>query len=554
MQKLTAKRMRNLTPRERAQAQYEKNFTQVTKKISRFEKRYFIAMCIKKIAEIKQTKDISFDFEHVWILAIKISATSTGGQRRPTENEIIAIINQIWKLHNCLIPYLENDHNPLVAIRAMANQQSTLQHNFMNSHADIMRQSLLLSENDFLNSHFRNITGISIATYCWIWTLLIAQISNAQNGSIEINIPNLIHNSQTWVSPKEIFLFFKALSITIDEMPDFFCKFTTYDTDFESYFYDSPLKQKPFLYTGSTLRTISNNLTASAASFILPHIFKTCPNKEISGQFKSVFTRKFEEHTGFILSSTGIPYSSEDNIKQLYRKLGKSGNKNNVVDHMLSLASAKKTLLIESKGVEQTDYLKVILDPQTLTKRLEGSHIKGIMQTQQCVHILQQDNQFADHDFYSLIIVNDDYGFSDAASLEKMIGPELLNSTAHKILCPSPIPLERILFVRISTLEKICSSIQDNEYSLEDLLDQIKDRELFNNLEKMHHTLTASHPAETIQKLVTADSPNIRALITQGSGHTGIYSPIQLITKTLNVFNSIKLSKVAALSNIVQRN
>ena len=111
------------------------------------------------------------------------------------------------------------------------------------------------------------------------------------------------------------------------------------------------------------------------------------------------------------------------------------------------------------------------------------------MQTQQCANILANSAQFSDYDFYSFIIVNDDYGFSDAASLERMISPQLLNSTKYKILDPSPVPLEKILFVRISTLEKICSSVQDNEYTLEKLLEQINRRELFNNLERLHLSL-----------------------------------------------------------------
>lgn len=532
-----------LPPKARAQSQYERGFAQVRKKISRFEKHFFIQQCIQKISEIKQANEISFDFEHIWILAIKISATSAGGKRLPTNNEIVAIINQIWKLHNCLIPYLDQDHNPLIAIRALANQQSTLQHNAMKSHADIMRQSLLLAEHKELNIYFKSITGISIATYCWIWTLLLAQSSNSQNGSIEISIPKLIHETQTWVSPKEIFLFFKAFSITIDALPDFFREFTTYDTDFESYFYDSPLKQKPFIFFGYTLKTISNNLAASAASFILPNIFKTSPDKRISGQFKSVFTAQFEKHIGSILSDTRLSYRCEEDIKNLYRELGVSGNKNNVVDHMLTLQDSKKTLLVESKGVEQTDFVKVILEASTLTDRLEGSHIKGIMQSQQCVQILKEHDSFAGHEFYSLIIINDDYGFSDAASLERLVGPELFNSTQYKILHPSPVPLEHILFVRISTLEKICSSIQDSEYSLDELLEQTKDPELYNNLEKLHHLLTTTHPAKAIQKLVNMDSPHVRVLSSQGSGHASIYSPYQLIRKSHHVLSSIRLSK-----------
>ena len=546
MKTVNAKSTAALSPRERAQAQYERGFDQVVKKISRLEKRYFIAACAQKIADIKNTGEISFDFEHVLILAIKISATSEGGKRRPTKKEMVDLINRIWRLHNCLIPYLDPDHNPLVAIRALANQQSTLQHNIMNSHADIMRQSLLLAESEELNNHFKSHIGISIATYCWIWTLILSQTSNSKSGSFEISIPQLIHDSQAWTSPKEVFLFFRAFSITIDEMPEFFSKFTTYDTDFASYFYDSPLKQMPFIYTGRAIRTISNNLAASAASFILPHIFKACP--EISGKFKDVFTKKFEKHTGSILSNTGLPYHSEDSIKQIYRSFGVSGNKNNVVDHMLTLHDSKKVLLIESKGVEQTDFVKVILDPETLRDRLKDNHIKGIMQSQQCANILANSAQFSDHEFYSFIIVNDDYGFSDAASLERMIGPQLLNSTKYKILDPSPVPLERILFVRISTLEKICSSIQDNEYTLDELLKQINRRELFNNLERLHHTLTESHPAEAIQKFVTIDSPHVRALRTQDSGHSGLYSPSQLITKSRHVLDSIHRTKIAVLA------
>ncbi|SCZ75915.1 MULTISPECIES: hypothetical protein [unclassified Pseudomonas] len=526
---------------ERAQELYTQRMGKINKKISHYDQGFFIAKCLKKISEIKRRNEISFDFEHVWILAIKISATSSGGTRRPGDNEIIDIINSLWRVHNCLIPYLEADSNPLVAMRAMISQQSTLQHNILSSHADIVRQANLLADNQCLDDYFKGKFGISISTYCFIWFLLLNQIGASETGSTEINLARLIYESYRYVALRDIYSFFRVFSVTVEELPQFFSKFTTYDSDFGSYFYDSPLKQKPFIFTGKAIRTISNNLSASSASFLLPHLFKD--SKEISSTFKKVFTQKFENYIGAILVWTKLPYISEGEIKELYRRLGYSGKKSNVVDHMLTSPEAKIALIVESKGVEQTDFVKVILDTATLAKRLQDSHIKGIAQSQQCVHILQKDHVLKDYEFYSFIVVNDDYGFSDAESLERMIGTAALTGAPYPVCYPSPILLSRILFVRISTLEKICSSIQDGEYTLFELLERTKNPGQFNNLEKIHHSLTKAHPAEAVAKNISVDSPNIQALMFQKAGRSGSYPLIEYVNDVDRVIKSLAYQK-----------
>ncbi|NNJ17023.1 hypothetical protein CSV86_018435 [Pseudomonas putida CSV86] len=397
------------TAKETAQALYTERSNKIIRKIRGIDRDFFINTCLAKISKIKKNKEASFDYEHVWILAIKIAATHSTGTRKPDNNEIVGIINSLWRLHNCLIPYLASNLNPFVAIRAMFNQQSTLQHHIVKAYADIMRQSHLLSSSTPLNDYLKTKYGISITTYCFIWFVILTQIAESEFGSTEINLGRLIIDCRPYIKIKDIYQFFKAFSISTSEMPAFFANYTTYDSDFESYFYDSPLKRRPFIHKEMTISTISNNLAFSSASFLLPQLFKD--SKEISQTFKKIFTKKFENYIGELLAQTNVTHKTEEQIKDLYRSLGHSGKTNNVVDHMLISPETKIVLLIESKGVEQTDFVKVILDPTTLAKRLEDNHIKGIAQSQQCIGILDKNPDFKGYTFYSFIIVNDDYGF-----------------------------------------------------------------------------------------------------------------------------------------------
>lgn len=523
----TPKKKHKPTAKETAQVLYTERSAKIIKKIRGFDREFFIKTCLKKISKIKRNNEVSFDFEHVWILAIKISATYSTGTRKPDNNEVVGVINSLWRLHNCLIPYLASNLNPLVAMRAMFNQQSTLQHHIVKSYADIMRQSHLLSASEPLNNYLKAEHGISITTYCFIWFSILSQIANSEFGSTEINLGRLVIDCRPYIKIKDIYQFFKAFSISSREMPIFFANYTTYDSEFESYFYDSPLKRRPFIHTGMGIRTISNNLAFSSASFLLPQLLKD--SKDISQTFKKIFTRKFEDYIGELLTQTKMIHKNEEQIKDLYRSLGYSGKTNNVVDHMLISPKTNTVLLVESKGVEQTDFVKVILDPTTLAKRLEDNHIKGIAQSQQCINILDKNPRFKNHIFYSFIIVNDDYGFSDAESLENLIGASALANAKTPVSYPSPIPFSRILFVRISTLEKICSSIQDSEYTLDDVLHQLQSPQLFNNLEKIHHSLSKAHPAAALAKILTEDSPAIQTLLSQNSGRSGKYSLQELM-------------------------
>ncbi|PXX54660.1 hypothetical protein SAMN05660489_05697 [Pseudomonas sp. LAMO17WK12:I10] len=320
----------------------------------------------------------------------------------------------------------------------MVSQQLTYQHDALRALSDISRQLILVADKSELNDYFESEFGISIVAYCWIWMLLLTQHIEYTSDSFETNILNLLTGSQNCLTPSDIYNFFKHFSLSAVEMPRFFEGFTTYDADFSSHFYDSPLKQKPFLFTGNGLRTISTNLATSSASFLLPHIFKTANSRVIASKFKAVFTTAFEDHIGTILSTTHLTHLDEDQIKDLYRSFGTSGKRKNVVDHLLILEDSKKILLIESKGVEQTDFVKTILDEETLTKRLEGSHIKGVFQSQQCIKILSGSDKYSDFEFFSFIITNDDFGFNSAQQLLDMLGEKAFTSTEFPVDIDSP--------------------------------------------------------------------------------------------------------------------
>lgn len=531
-------------PNEKAKKQYQKRLKKAKSMIDKYDKSYFIAHCINHICSIKRSDPDKFNFEFVWILAIKISALSTGGKRKPNHREIVGIINSLWDLNNCIIPFLASDNNPMVALRAMTNQQSTYQNNITVALANVSRQLALLADEEELDKQFIAETGISIAAYCWIWMHILVQILNHDEGSLEINIPKLILDTEICISIADIYKFFKVFSIHTDEMPSFFSNFTAYDTDFESFFYDSPLKQKPFLFTGNSIRTISSNLTIASASFLLPHLFKSSNSTTTATNFKKIFTRIFEDHIGDLLLNTRAQHRNEDDIRDLYRSLGTSGKRSNVVDHSLTITETKKILLVESKGVEQTDFVKTILDQSILTRRLEGSHLKGIVQAQQCTEILSKHEEFTNFNFYAFIIVNDDYGFSSAAQLQSMIGLEAFTSTIPAITISSSISLDRIRFVKIDTLEKICSSIQDSEYTLDLFLEKSNEPEFRYSLDLLHHKLTKTHPASSIQKIIHKDSPHITKLTTLAmqldkKNHT----IAQLVTDANRVILSLKQHK-----------
>ncbi|PXX54661.1 hypothetical protein SAMN05660489_05698 [Pseudomonas sp. LAMO17WK12:I10] len=84
------------SPNSKAQALYQVRFERALKRISGYNKSYFISYCLKHIATLSNENNQSFNFEFVWILVIKLSATSKGGKRRPGKNEIISIINSLW--------------------------------------------------------------------------------------------------------------------------------------------------------------------------------------------------------------------------------------------------------------------------------------------------------------------------------------------------------------------------------------------------------------------------------------------------------------------------
>lgn len=533
---------------QKSQKRYQERIDKVKRSISKFDKNYFIEHCIDQISKIDRQEQHKFNYEPIWMLAIKISALTTGGRCKPSHRDIVKTINSLWDINNCIIPYLSSDSTPQIALRAMVNLQSTYQNDATSALASISRQLALLANKEELNKRFKEETGISISAYCWIWMHILSQLSNDNSGSFEINLIKLITDTKKCVSIRDIYKFFQNFSIHQDEMPSYFSKFTNYDYDFESYFYDSPLKQRPFILNGNSIRTISTNLTISSVSFLLPHIFKTSKNGNTAEIYKKIFTKEFETHIGNLLSNTIGIHKNEDDIRQLYRSLGMSGKRNNVVDHSITLPDSNKILLVESKGVEQTDYSKTILNEPTLTYRLKDSHLKGITQIQQCAKILTTSPDLKHMDFYAVIIVNDDYGFSSATQLQEMIGQTAFTSTTPLITVPSPISFDKIRFTTISTLEKIFSSIKDNEYSLDHFLEKSGEPEFRYNLDTLHHKLTKTHPGQAIHKFISIDSPYIKALTNLAiSSENKSYSISQLVMDSKKILSSLHNHKKNSL-------
>ena len=125
-----------------------------------------------------------------------------------------------------------------------------------------------------------------------------------------------------------------------------------------------------------------------------------------------------------------------------------------------------------------------------------------------------------------------------------MIGLEAFTSTTPAITISSSISLDRIRFVKIDTLEKICSSIQDSEYTLDLFLEKSNEPEFRYSLDLLHHKLTKTHPASSIQKIIHKDSPHITKLTTLAmqldkKNHT----IAQLVTDANRVILSLKQHK-----------
>ena len=196
----------------------------------------------------------------------------------------------------------------------------------------------------------------------------------------------------------------------------------------------------------------SELLTAGLAGLV-PELLKATE----SSKYKSVFGPTMEDYIGTLIKNNGFQITKESEIKKIYQDNNVKGK---VVDFLIKEDGA--TIFIDSKAIEPGPVVKTSADPATLKNRLEGSFIKGIIQTQVCAHKLDICGEYKKRDNdVALIVTHNDHFISTGRAVENLFDTEL-SKTLESEVDISRISLDRTYYITIDNFEMLLALCKAN--------------------------------------------------------------------------------------------
>lgn len=516
---------------------YAQKFAEVASHIHKYSRDSTFNLAMKYLSFKEKENEEFLKLQNAqWLIfmLIKISSASQGVLKM-NETDFVRICNRLFRLQDHLIEIDPN--NILLQFRPLIYQQSLLRRNVPECMVSLARQCKVLGGNDFYEKSFHRITKVGVASYFTIWLNILVQATNkTDDNPVEINLIDLLYKVQKVVSMNEVVNFFVFFGIRYAELPSFFKKYSGSLGTPEDYYYDTPLKKKPFLLLNGKIYIFSEKLLLSCFPLLL---IQTLKDAKVDNA-KSQLGLDIEKYVGELLSRTALNVLNEDEIKQVYRdnKISVLGAK--VTDFAID---CKSVVLLESKAIEQTDWLKVNTDPVELKKRLDQDFIKAVIQAEKCAMFLSKTTEFAGRSFKAIIVTYDDFGISTAASIKQLIGVDIEEEIRRECDGECLIPLCNIVYIPISDFEALTLGIRQNLISIDELIDECFEDQSFNagmNLRKAITDKCGFDVYRHADELLTSDDNFINQLMK--FNRSGSALNIQNAAGLISLYNDVMYS------------
>ena len=448
---------------------YSQQFALVTNAISKYTRISVFEISMKYLATKRSRNSKSADIKNApWLvfLLIKISSQENG-KLKMNETDFGRVINLIFRLQDYLI---ESDReNILMSLRPLINQQMWLGGGERKSLMSLVRQCKILGGKEKYETASRKVVGFGVTSFSLIWLHIFLQMGKREDGQVfELNMVDLLFRLHSIVDIKEIVNFFGYFGIRYKDLPAYFEQYKeTSGGTFKDYYYDTPLKRKPFLVSGAHVYAFSCDLVFSSFPYMLVDIIKLA---DLNGGLKGSLGRDVEKYIGACLAKTSKVVHSENDLKNIYREFSIPLKGNKFPDFAVE---EKDCILIESKAVEQTDWLKVNADPALLKEVIDEHLLKGLVQCQMCAARLKSTSKYADKKFKAVVVTHGDFGFLTAANIENFIDENLTDYVSAQCGVELVIPLEQVVYITIADFEALTLGMQSGDIVLSEFIDSV---------------------------------------------------------------------------------
>lgn len=384
-----------------------------------------------------------------------------GGYRDMSKAEFGVLANRLFRIQHLACPIGLGDVHLMV--RPMVLQQAWYQGQIYPDIKAMTRQMIWYSGEDTpFAEKFLELYGLPLKDFYLISLYLDVCVADGAKGIVGVNLYNMIFFLTPSISLKSIVQYFLLVAVRSQDLPVFFQghKINGDLHQQSECFQTTPLRKKPILLDGDNLFICNSKLFSRSVGMLIPDLFK----KVKGWRYKDFFGPTMEQYIGSLLATAGLPFRTEEALKQCCRD-------NSVVRGKMSdfMATGDVNVIFESKAIEPGDIVSSVFDPEVLKKMLADSFIKGIEQCQESVYRLRMTKEYANANFACIVVTHEDFWFASAEDVVRAIDPELEARVAAKY-GGVPVPFETILFVTIDAVENILQAVTEGEIRLGDFV------------------------------------------------------------------------------------
>lgn len=264
----------------------------------------------------------------------------------------------------------------------------------------------------------------------------------------------------------KVIRFLNSISASADDLRTYLDDHSQYYGNIaEEYFEQSPFMRYPLIRIQNRYYVVADILLQTSLSTFVADVLRA----HDAQWFMREFGPMFESYVMDALSSTGLKFITEDELKQLFRE--KEGQK--YVDFLLSDEGCN--IYVEAKGVALRWDVMVTDMPDRIAKRVETSIEKGIRQAYNLAANLQPGTtigglEVGSGENYMLIVTFKDTYLGNARHYYDHIDSDAINEIIASHGKGELIPLEHILFVSVDELEILLGQIIHGSKTISELM------------------------------------------------------------------------------------
>ncbi|BDY05970.1 hypothetical protein [Ferrimonas sp. YFM] len=456
-------------------SQYEKRTLEIKKRLKRFTDSSFAYQLFNYLAKPSGNLTVSLR-KAPWccMLALKwkLNYRAYDYAVDISEAELLKILNMIWNLQNEVISGNESFEEVMMSLKPLLRIQSTFQVSEKSQLESICRQLMWFSENDPIKLAFNKLTDIDLIDYYEISAMLQVWLSSKKVQEAEaINLGDIITKLHPRHSIETIIGYIKLVGIPVRLLPEFMNRFEQGASPEWEYFEDSPLMLKPILVEAEKFAFISKSVFSNGTTDLVPCLLKL----HFKEEFKSIFGPVMENYVESILNDAQLTYIQESQVKELYRNNSISGK---VIDFLIQEHDGY--ILVDSKAIEPDMVVKTSTDKGKIEKRLEGSFIKGLVQSQECAKKLKEIGYIeGNKKLSSIIVTHKNYQIPSARALNEVIDSEIEQKVIDEVGSVE-VPISRVYYLSIDEFEMLLEVCKSESLSLSEIIDVVEglDQEL----------------------------------------------------------------------------